>query len=120
MRALLTILILTLSLAGASQAQAHPRIVSAAPAANSTVSPSLNEIAIVFNETLFVRFCALTLLDAHGKPVVTGPVTLDAGNRHRLFVRLGGPLPPGSYRVRWRAVSADTHRVEGAFTFTVN
>ena len=29
------------------------------------------------------------------------------------------PLAPGTYRVTWHAVSADTHRMEGAYTFTV-
>ncbi|MDE1974119.1 MAG: copper resistance protein CopC, partial [Hyphomicrobiales bacterium] len=28
-------------------------------------------------------------------------------------------LKPGSYRVRWRALSVDTHKTEGSFTFTV-
>jgi methionine-rich copper-binding protein CopC len=28
-------------------------------------------------------------------------------------------LRPGTYRVSWHAVSIDTHRTEGAFTFTV-
>jgi methionine-rich copper-binding protein CopC len=28
-------------------------------------------------------------------------------------------LPPGSYRVSWRALSKDTHVTEGDFTFTI-
>ena len=28
-------------------------------------------------------------------------------------------LAPGSYKVRWHALSVDTHTTEGAFTFTV-
>jgi methionine-rich copper-binding protein CopC len=28
-------------------------------------------------------------------------------------------LGPGSYRVRWRALSVDTHTTEGSFTFHV-
>jgi methionine-rich copper-binding protein CopC len=29
------------------------------------------------------------------------------------------PLKPGVYSVKWHAVTADTHRTQGAFTFTV-
>jgi methionine-rich copper-binding protein CopC len=29
------------------------------------------------------------------------------------------PLAPGSYRVRWHALSVDTHNTEGSFSFTV-
>ena len=29
------------------------------------------------------------------------------------------PLSAGVYKVSWHAVTADTHRVQGAFTFTV-
>jgi hypothetical protein len=28
-------------------------------------------------------------------------------------------LAPGSYRVDWHAVAADTHRIKGSFAFTV-
>ncbi|HAB6023904.1 TPA_asm: copper resistance system metallochaperone PcoC, partial [Salmonella enterica subsp. enterica serovar Derby] len=29
------------------------------------------------------------------------------------------PLPAGTYRVDWRAVSSDTHPITGNYTFTV-
>jgi hypothetical protein len=29
------------------------------------------------------------------------------------------PLTPGVYKVEWRAVGTDTHKVNGDFTFTV-
>jgi methionine-rich copper-binding protein CopC len=29
-------------------------------------------------------------------------------------------LPEGQYRVHWRAISPDTHRVEGNFAFNVD
>jgi hypothetical protein len=29
------------------------------------------------------------------------------------------PLPPGTYRVYWRVLSADTHVTEGDFSFVV-
>jgi copper resistance protein C len=29
------------------------------------------------------------------------------------------PLPPGTYKVRWRVLSVDTHTTEGSFSFRV-
>jgi methionine-rich copper-binding protein CopC len=29
------------------------------------------------------------------------------------------PLEPGVYKVEWRVMSADTHKVDGDFSFTV-
>jgi len=28
-------------------------------------------------------------------------------------------LPPGTYKVNWRALSVDTHKTDGTFTFKV-
>ena len=28
-------------------------------------------------------------------------------------------LPPGTYTVRWRVLSVDTHRTQGSFSFSV-
>ena len=44
-----------------------------------------------------------------GKPQISG-------NTMRVGLR---SLPAGSYRVRWQALSVDTHKTEGSFTFTV-
>jgi methionine-rich copper-binding protein CopC len=30
------------------------------------------------------------------------------------------PLNAGIYKVNWRAVSTDTHKIEGSFTFSVD
>ena len=36
-----------------------------------------------------------------------------------LIVKFAQPLQAGSYMVNWQAVSADTHKVQGSFTFQV-
>jgi len=36
-----------------------------------------------------------------------------------LIVKFAQPLQPGSYKVNWQAVSADTHKVKGSFAFQV-
>jgi len=36
-----------------------------------------------------------------------------------LIVKIAAPLPPGLYKVTWHAVSVDTHRTQGDFSFSV-
>jgi len=47
-----------------------------------------------------------------------GPAQVDAASRTLLRVPLK-PLAPGTYRVKWRVLSVDTHVTEGDFTFRV-
>jgi methionine-rich copper-binding protein CopC len=36
-----------------------------------------------------------------------------------LVVLLSKPLAAGTYKMEWHAFAADTHRVEGTYSFTV-
>jgi copper resistance protein C len=46
--------------------------------------------------------------------------TAAVDKKDRRVIRVSLPdLEPGLYKVEWRAVSADTHRVNGDFTFKV-
>ena len=63
-------------------------------------------------------FSTIKVLDQTGKPVDNGDKAVDASDRTLLRVSLP-QLPPGTYRVVWRALSVDTHVTEGAFTFDV-
>ena len=53
---------------------------------------------------------------ATGKQVDRKDKSLPDSDRSRMSVSVI-PLPPGKYRVLWRALSADTHVTEGDFTF---
>jgi methionine-rich copper-binding protein CopC len=39
-----------------------------------------------------------------------------SGNTMRVGLK---SLPAGTYHVRWRALTVDTHKTEGSFTFSV-
>jgi methionine-rich copper-binding protein CopC len=56
--------------------------------------------------------------DLAGKQVDKGGAAVDKVDRMVIRVSLP-PLEPGVYKVEWKAVSADTHRVSGDFTFKV-
>ena len=106
-----------LVLSGAT-AFAHPRVVSATPAVGGTVKTAPSEVTIRFNEKLEPAFSSVTIRDSTGKQVDKGNPQVDKAD-HRI-IRVSLPsLAPGAYKVEWRAVAADTHKVEGDFTFRI-
>ena len=107
-----------LTLSAAVTAVAHPHVVRATPAAGSTVKTTPIEVTIRFNEKLEPAFGSVVVRDSEGKQVDKGDGAVDKKDRLVLRVSLP-PLMPGIYKVEWRAVGTDTHKVNGDFTFTV-
>ena len=54
---------------------------------------------------------------AEGGAEWTAPASAVSGDDSEVVISLPAPLTPGVYRVRWHAVSADMHTVEGDFVF---
>jgi copper resistance protein C len=99
-------------------ALAHAFPDHAMPAVGSTVATAPKDVRIWFTEALEPAFSKMTVLNAKGDDVDRGDARVDARDPTLLSVSLK-PLPPGTYKVVWQAVSRDTHRTEGNFTFTV-
>ena len=112
------LLVTTLLLAAAGQATAHAIPRSAEPAAGSILAAAPAEVVIVFTERLEGNFSGLEVRDQAGLRIDRGDAHLDPRDASRLSVGLP-PLPPGTYKVTWHAVSVDTHRTEGAYEFTI-
>ena len=72
---------------------------------------------VSFSEPL-ETFSTVAVRDATGKQVDKADAHIDKDDRTIMRVSLR-PLPVGTYTVKWRVVTVDTHRTEGAFTFTV-
>jgi methionine-rich copper-binding protein CopC len=105
-------------LVGIVTAGAHAQLVRAEPAAGGNVGKPPSEVTLHFNERLEGAFSSVVVRDAAGKQVDKGDGAVDKKD-HRI-IRVSLPeLEPGVYKVEWRAVSADTHRVNGDFTFKV-
>lgn len=112
-------------LAFPAAAQAHPRLVAASPAANTAIA-STNQVKLTFSEALVAQFSGISILmtDMPGMkmtaPMSVGAVTSTvAADGKTLVGTLRSPLPAGTYTLGWHAVTADTHRVEGSYSFTV-
>jgi methionine-rich copper-binding protein CopC len=74
---------------------------------------------LTFTEDLVAKFSGLTVKDQAGHPVETASPSVDPNHKRQLVVPIPSALPPGTYDVDWHAVSVDTHRVSGHFSFKV-
>jgi methionine-rich copper-binding protein CopC len=106
-----------LSIAGTG-AFAHAQLSRAAPAVGSSVDTAPSEVALNFSEKLENTFSTVIVRDAMGKRVDKGDAHVDKADRTLMKVPLEA-LAPGIYIVEWKALTADTHRTEGAFIFRV-
>jgi methionine-rich copper-binding protein CopC len=114
-----TLAVLAISLL-ATSANAHPKLnsVSPTPDVSSKVSPT--EIKLNFSEGVIAKFSGLELKDEAGKTIATGVPANDPRDQKQLVVPLPAPLTAGHYTVTWHAVSEDTHRVKGEYSFGVD
>ncbi len=109
----------------AMPALAHTALVSSVPAAQSAV-PSSRQITLHFSERVMPRLTGLSVAHAgmshadHAAmapmPALTAALSADGTT---LTATFASALLRGNYTVNWHAVSDDTHRIEGRFTFTV-
>ncbi len=99
----------------AAPAFAHAFLEHAAPAAGATLATAPKQVALAFSEQLEPTFSGVTVADSANQDVEAGHAVV-AGESMSVALK---PLAPGTYRVTWHAVSVDTHRTEGAYSFTV-
>jgi copper resistance protein C len=109
----------TLVVSSAATALAHAHLVRATPAVGGTVQVPVSEVSLRFNERLEGKFSSVVVRDSTGKQVDTGDGAVDKNDRTLMRVQLQQPLAPGVYKVEWKVMSADTHKVDGNFTFKV-
>lgn len=94
---------------------AHAFLQHAEPGAGAALKAPPRRVALTFSEKLEPVFSGVTVTDSSGRNVEAGAVVI-GGNSMAAPLR---SLPRGSYRVVWHAVSVDTHRTDGAYSFTV-
>lgn len=105
---------------GAAPASAHAALTGSTPAQGSVVEKAPEQVTLTFSEGVAMGDNSIRVLDPRGKRVDPGKLrNLSSGST----VKYGAGLPPGlgngTYTVTWQAVSADSHPVSGAFTFSV-
>ena len=118
MRGLGAAVALTALLLGAGVAWSHAFLERAEPRVGSTVKSAPSLVRAWFTQELEPAFSTLEVVNEKGERVDRGPAQVDTSSRALLQVPLK-PLGPGTYRVKWRVLSVDTHVTEGDFTFRV-
>ncbi|WP_369196829.1 copper resistance CopC/CopD family protein [Streptomyces djakartensis] len=104
-------------LAGAGPASAHAAVTGSDPGQGAVVDQAPARISLTFSEQVAVSGDSLRVLDPEGKRVDTGEPSNVSGTTYA--VRLHSGLPDGTYTVAYQVVSADSHPVAGAYTFSI-
>ena len=105
-------------LLGAGVAWGHAFLERAEPRVGSTVKAAPSRVRVWFTEALEPAFSTLEVVNQSGDRVDLGPARVDGASPALLQVALK-PLGPGTYRVKWRVLSVDTHVTAGDFTFRI-
>jgi len=109
-------LLATLLLVGASApAEAHAMLEHAGPGAAAVLTAAPKSVVLEFSEALEPAFSNVSVSDAASHDVGATQAVV-AGNAMSITLK---PLPPGTYKVLWHAVSVDTHRTQGSYVFVV-
>jgi methionine-rich copper-binding protein CopC len=109
----LTIPLLLLIATG--EASAHAFLDHAEPRVGNKVATAPREVTLWFTQKLEPAFSSIAVTNAAGQRVDTGKPRV-SGSQMSVSLRAGGA---GTYRVKWRVLSVDTHTTDGNFSFQV-
>ncbi len=109
--------IVTLGVASGT-AFAHAELTSSTPANQAILAETPPEILLTFSEDIDPVGGSIRLVDATGNPVPLGPIDQSLGD-DTLRAPVPATIADGTYVVGWQAISADSHKIRGAFTFSV-
>ncbi|NYF32506.1 copper homeostasis periplasmic binding protein CopC [Sphingopyxis sp. JAI108] len=115
--------VLTLLLAS-TPASAHAKLVGSTPAANATVS-KVTSIALRFNEKVIASTVKAEVVMtgmpgmANHAPMKIPATPMMGKDGKSMTLAVKRALVPGTYKVKWAAAGADTHRMGSEFSFTV-
>lgn len=96
-------------------ALAHAHLVTSTPAANATVPGPNVVINLKYNSRVETRGSTITLALSNGE---TERLPLDKQS-NEVNLDAHAHLKPGSYTLRWQALSTDGHITRGEIPFTV-
>ncbi|WP_327132771.1 copper resistance protein CopC [Streptomyces sp. NBC_01343] len=104
----------------AGPASAHAALTASDPKDGAVVATAPAQVTLSFSEQVAMGDDSIRVMDPQGKRVDTGELRdMCSGTTIRYGTALHSGLPDGTYTVAWQAVSADSHPVSGAFTFSI-
>ncbi|MEV0090591.1 copper resistance protein CopC [Streptomyces sp. NPDC050738] len=106
--------------AAAAPASAHAALTGSDPKDGEVVATAPKTVSLTFSEEVAMDSKSIRVLDPTGKRADTAKLrNLSSGSTVTYGVDLHAGLPDGTYTVAWQAISADSHPVSGAFTFSI-
>ncbi|MFJ5968384.1 copper resistance protein CopC [Streptomyces sp. NPDC093060] len=111
--------LLLLLLGATAPASAHAALRGTDPADGAVLKSAPREVTLAFTESVGLLTDSLRVYDPENHRVRTGEADHAAGRSDTVRVSLPAKLGTGTYTVAWRVVSADSHPVSGALTFSV-
>ncbi|MFF8191354.1 copper resistance CopC/CopD family protein [Streptomyces bobili] len=111
--------VLLLLLGGAGQASAHAALRGADPADGAVLKTAPRSITLTFTESVGLIDDTFRVFDPGNGRVETGEAQHVGGRSDTARVTLPAKLGAGTFTVAWRVVSADSHPIAGAFTFSI-
>ncbi|MEU6208759.1 copper resistance protein CopC [Streptomyces sp. NPDC047023] len=106
--------------ATAAPATAHAALTASDPSDGAVVATAPAQVTLSFSEQVAMGDDSIRVLDPQGRRVDTGELRdMCSGSTIRYGTALHAGLPDGTYTVAWQAVSADSHPISGAFTFSI-
>ncbi|MEV8597508.1 copper resistance protein CopC [Streptomyces sp. NPDC052012] len=116
---LLGSLLVLLLLGGAAPAGAHAALRATDPEDGSVVKSAPRHVTLTFTESVGLLEDSFRIYGPDNRRVPLGEPEHARDSSDTARVELPGDLADGTYTVAWRVVSADSHPVSGAFTFSV-
>ncbi|MFJ6658558.1 copper resistance CopC/CopD family protein [Streptomyces sp. NPDC091377] len=98
-------------------ASAHAALTGSDPRQGAVVERAPSQVSLTFSEPVSTPEGSLRVLDPKGERADTGTPGNVSGNTYA--VKLHSGLPDGTYTVTYQVVSADSHPIAGAFTFSI-
>ncbi len=102
----------------AAPAWAHAILKNTDPPKDGVVAVSPAQLSLTYNENVEVSFGAIRVYTCAGKRLTTGAPRHATTSDHTVVLSLP-KLSDGVYLVSWRVISADSHPVNGTYSFRV-
>ncbi|NGO09515.1 copper resistance protein CopC/CopD [Streptomyces sp. HC44] len=106
-------------LGGAGTASAHSSVRDTDPREGTVLKTAPKQVTMTFTESVGLSDDSIRVLSPDNRRMNAGDTEHAAGRSDTARVRLQDDLPEGTFTVAWRVVSADSHPISGAFTFSV-
>lgn len=103
-------------LANAAPAWAHDELLGSTPENGEVLEAAPSTVELEFSNDIIEMGTAVLVVDAGGDELAVGEPAVDG---RTVTATLPADLADGEYQVRWRAVSADGHPIEGTIDFGV-